>query len=125
MLIYAAIYWSIILLIGIFYFVKSLKGIYEYILMLCRKYIITRILIALPLRLIVSIIGSFGLGIIIFIHGIFFACIFAFIYSIMGGHSKIVIEWVGYMCISLLFIPVIFMLINTLLDELHNFKQTT
>jgi hypothetical protein len=124
MLIYAAIYWSIILLIGIFYFVKSLKGIYEYILMLCRKYIITRILIALPLRLIVSLIGSFGLGIIIFIHGIFFACIFAFIYSIMGGHSKIVIEWVGYMCISLLFIPVIFMLINTLLDELHDFKQT-
>jgi hypothetical protein len=125
MLIYAAIYWSIILLIGIFYFVKSLKGIYEYILMLCRKYIITRILIALPLRLIVNLIGSFGVGIIIFIHGIFFACIFAFIYSIMGGHSKIVIEWVGYMCISLLFIPVIFMLINTLLDELHNFKQTT
>jgi len=124
MLIYAAIYWSIILLIGIFYFVKSLKGIYEYILKLCRKYIITRILIALPLRLIVSLIGSFGVGIIIFIHGIFFACIFAFIYSIMGGHSKIVIEWVGYMCISLLFIPVIFMLVRTILDELLNFKQT-
>jgi hypothetical protein len=124
MLIYAAIYWSIILLIGIFYFVKSLKGIYEYILKLCRKYIITRILIALPLRLIVGLIGSFGVGIIIFIHGIFFACIFAFIYSIMGGHSKIVIEWVGYMCISLLFIPVIFMLVRTILDELLNFKQT-
>jgi hypothetical protein len=125
MLIYAIIYWSIILLIGIFYFVKALKGIYEYILYLCRKWIVTRLIIALPLRLVVNLIVSLGVGIIIFFHGIFFACIFAFIYSIMGGHSKLVIEWTGYICISLIFIPVLYMLVKTVLDEIYNFKQTT
>jgi len=124
MLIYAAIYWSIILLIGIFYFVKSLNGIYKYIITLGRKYIITRILITLPLRLAVSFIASLGYGILIFFHGVFFACILVFIYSIMGGHSKLIIEWVGHMCIVLLFIPVLITITGTLLDEIHDFKQT-
>ncbi len=92
--------------------------------MLCRKYIITRILIGLPLRLAISFLGSLGYGVLLFFHGVFFACILVFIYSIIGGHSKLVIEWVGYACIGLLLIPVLTTITSTLLDEIRDFKQT-
>lgn len=126
MIIFTIIYWSIILLLGIFFFVKTLKGIYEYILMLCRKFIVTRILVALPLRLTVNIITSIGIGIAIFLHVLFFVCIITLMYVFFAspGDHSVYTSFMSYVCLLSLFGPVVFMLIKTLHSEYLDFKQT-
>jgi len=126
MIVFAIIYWSLILLSGIFFFVKSLRGIYEYILILSRKWIISRILIALPLRLIVNIITSIGIGIIIFIHVLFFVCIITLIYVFVShtGNNSSYTSFMSFVCLLSLFSPVIYLTGNTIYSEYLDFKQT-
>lgn len=126
MIIFAAIYWSVILLLGIFFFIKSLKEIYEYILILCRKWILTRIFIALPLRLVVNIIASIGIGIIIFFHVLFFVCIITLIYVFVTetGDRSNYVSFMSFICLFSLFSPVVYLLFKTIHSEYLDFKQT-
>ena len=123
MLIYALIYWSIILLLGIFFSLKVLNKFYKLIIRICRKWIITRIIIAFPLRMVVNTIASTGVGIIIFFHVVFFACIVGFIYGMFAGRSKFIVAMIAYTCISSLLLPIIFMFFKTLVDEVRDFKD--
>lgn len=127
MIIFAAIYWSVILLLGIFFFIKSLKGIYEYILLLCRKWILTRIFIALPLRLVVNIIASIGIGIMIFFHVLFFVCIITLIYVFVveTGDNSSYVSFMSFICLFSLFSPVVYLTGSTIYSEYLDFKQTT
>lgn len=124
MLIFALIYWSLILLLGLIFSLKIFNSLYQLIIFLSRKWIITRILIALPLRLVINTIAFTGVGIIIFFHVVFFACIVGFIYGMFGGRSKFIVAMIAYTCISSLLLPIIFMFFKTLVDEAKDFKDS-
>jgi hypothetical protein len=126
MIIYAVIYWSIILILGIFFTIKAFKVIYEYILILGRKWLLTRILIILPIRLAVNTISSIFTGIIIFFHVLFFVCIIVFIYvfTIGSGDSKFFTDSMAYICLFSLFSPIVYTFFKTLYEEYSDFKQT-
>lgn len=125
MLIFALVYWSIILLAGIIFSLSIFKGVFDLIIALCRKWIILRILIALPLRLIINIIGSAGIGIIVFFHVFFFVCIFVFIYvfTISDRDSQNLTAIMTNICLFSLFAPVAYSIIKTIYDEIQDYKN--
>ena len=126
MLIYAIIYWSIILVLGIFFTVKAFKGIYNYIISLGRKWMLTRILFVLPVRLVMNTISSIFAGIIIFFHVFFFVCIITFIYVFMfwEGDSSNFTNIMTYICLFSLFAPFVYSITKTVWEEYADFKQT-
>lgn len=126
MIIYAAIYWSIVLVLGIFFTIKAFKGIYEYILILGRKWLLTRILIILPIRLAVNTILSIFAGIIIFFHVFFFVCIIIFIYvfTVSTGDNKAFTDIMTHICLFSLLSPIVYTFFRTLYQEYTDFKQT-
>jgi hypothetical protein len=126
MLIYALIYWSIILLAGIIFTFKIFEDILNIVIKICRKWIITRLLIVVPLRLTINILTSAGIGIIVFFHVLFFVCIAVFIYvfTIGPGDSKFFTDSMAYICLFSLFFPIVFTFFKTLYEEYSDFKQT-
>lgn len=127
MLIFAIVYWSIILLAGIIFSFRIFKRLFDLIVVLCRKWIISRILIALPLRLIVNVIGSAGIGIVIFFHVFFFVCIIVFIYVFTfwdGGNTSNFSSILAYICLFSLFAPIAYSIIKTLYDEIQEYKNS-
>lgn len=123
MLIYALVYWSLILFLGIFFSLKVLNKFYKLIIIVCRKWIVTRIIIALPLRMVVNTIASAGIGIMIFFHVFFFVAIIGFIYGATGGRSRIVIDILAYTCVASLFLPIVYVIMITFLEEIKDFKK--
>jgi hypothetical protein len=125
MITFAIIYWSIILIIGILFSIKAFNGIYKYIIELGRRWILTRILIVLPIRLIVNMILSCLAGIIIFFHVLFFVCISVFIYVFLvwSGDSSSFTYILYCICMLSLFSPIIFIIIKTIYGEYMDFKQ--
>lgn len=126
MFIFAVIYWSIILILGIFFSVKAFNGIYKYILKLGRRWFLTRILIILPIRLVVNTVLSVMAGIIIMFHVLFFVCIAVFIYvfTVWSGDSSNFTNLAAGICLFSLFAPIAFTFFKTLYEEYTDFKQT-
>jgi hypothetical protein len=126
MLIYALIYWSIILLAGIIFTFKIFEDILNIVIKICRKWIITRLLIVVPLRLTINILTSTGIGIIVFFHVLFFVCIAVFIYvfTIGPGDSKFFTDSMAYICLFSLFAPIVYSIIKTIFDEIQEYRNS-
>ena len=126
MLIYALIYWSIILLAGIIFTFKIFEDILNIVIKICRKWIITRLLIVVPLRLTINILTSAGIGIIVFFHVLFFVCIAVFIYvfTIGPGDSKFFTDSMAYICLFSLFAPIVYSIIKTIFDEIQEYRNS-
>ena len=122
---FALIYWSIILVIGIFFTFKAFNGITKLVISLFRKSIITRFALALPLRLVMNMIFSFFAGVLIFFHVLFFAVIAVFIFVLLGykDSNKNLSDILAWVCISSMFIPVVISFFNTISEEIIDFKQ--
>ena len=122
---FALIYWSIILVIGIFFTFKAFKGITKLVISLFRKSIITRFALALPLRLVMNMIFSFFAGVLIFFHVLFFAVIAVFIFVLLGykDSNQNLSDILAWVCISSMFIPVVISFFNTISEEIIDFKQ--
>lgn len=122
---FALIYWSIILVIGIFFTFKAFNGINKLAISLFRKSIITRFALALPLRLVMNMIFSFFAGVLIFFHVLFFAVIAVFIFVLLGykDSNKNLSDILAWVCISSMFIPVVISFFNTISEEIIDFKQ--
>jgi hypothetical protein len=122
---FALIYWSIILVIGIFFTFKAFNGITKLVISLFRKSIITRFALALPLRLVMNMIVSFFAGVLIFFHVLFFAVIAVFIFVLLGykDSNQNLSDILAWVCISSMFIPVVISFFNTISEEIIDFKQ--
>jgi hypothetical protein len=122
---FALIYWSIILIIGIFFTFKAFNGINKLAISLFRKSIITRFALALPLRLVMNMIFSFFAGVLIFFHVLFFAVIAVFIFVLLGykDSNQNLSDILAWVCISSMFIPVVISFFNTISEEIIDFKQ--
>lgn len=122
---FALIYWSIILVIGIFFTFKAFNGINKLAISLFRKSIITRFALALPLRLVMNMIFSFFAGVLIFFHVLFFAVIAVFIFVLLGykDSNQNLSDILAWVCISSMFIPVVISFFNTISEEIIDFKQ--
>jgi hypothetical protein len=122
---FALIYWSIILVIGIFLTFKAFNGINKLVISLFRKSIITRFALALPLRLVMNMIFSFFAGVLIFFHVLFFAVMAVFIFVLLGykDSNKNLSDILAWVCISSMFIPVVISFFNTISEEIIDFKQ--
>ncbi len=127
MLIYALIYWSIILFAGIIFTFKIFEDILNIVIKICRKWIITRLLIVVPLRLTINILTSAGIGIIVFFHVFFFACIIVFIYVFTiwdGGDTSNVSSILAYICLFSLLAPIVYSIIKTIFDEIQEYRNS-
>jgi hypothetical protein len=127
MLIYALIYWSIILLAGIIFTFKIFEELLNLVIKICRKWIITRLLIVVPLRLTINILTSAGIGIIVFFHVFFFVFIVVFIYVFTiwdGGDTRKVSSMLAYICLFSLFAPMAFSIIKTIYDEIQEYRNS-
>jgi hypothetical protein len=73
--------------------------------------------------MVVNTIASAGIGIMIFFHVFFFIAIIGFIYGATGGRSRIVIDILAYTCVTSLFLPILYVIRMTFLEEIEDFKK--
>lgn len=126
MVTFAIIYWSIILLLGIFFSLRAFKGVYDFVLSILRKWVLTRFLFVLPIRLAMNFILSLFTGILVLFHAIFFAVIIVIILVVSGYRDTdhTLSQILAYACIGTMFIPVVYMFFITLFEEIEDFKQS-
>jgi hypothetical protein len=125
-MIFVITYWSIILLLGIFFTFKTFEGVYDFVLSILRKSLITRFLFVLPIRLVMNITLSLFKGILILFHAIFFAVIIVIIFVVFGYRDTdhTLSQLLAYGCIAAMFLPVIYKLFTTIIEEIEDLKQS-
>lgn len=122
-LIFAVIYWSLVVLLAVMGLVSVFAKIYDLILEVCRRYILTHILIVIPVRIVMNLLSGLFVGLLLFFHVTFLVLLGVFIIKIMNTEWQPNVNAIAYVCVSMLFIPSVIKIIDVIHQEYLNFNS--
>lgn len=122
-LIFAVIYWSLVVLLAVMGLVNVFAKIYDLILEVCRRYILTHALILIPVRIVMNLLSGLFVGMLLFFHVTFLVLIGVFIIKIIYTEWQPNVNAIAYVCVSMLFIPSVIKIIDVIHQEYLNFNS--